>query len=507
MPEQENANRSPEQADDSAARVQALPPLESHRPSPWLWLGLALLLILALLVIFVLPVIVSDYELPLERRSELVERPVPAPAAQSPEELSPFEEAVLARERQRAQDVLAVILDTQSELEELQVEEWAGEAYDAALQAARTGDEFYRDREFEPANASYQEAAEILNGLLESVPARLEQFLATAEEALQQGDPSRAEENFSAALLLDSGNRSALSGLERSANFAEFTFLLDSAGELARQGNLEQALATFREAAALDSGNREVQARIASVSEQIRQANFSATMSAGFALLDGGDPESAIAEFERAASLGVNNEQVQAAIEQTRNQVASVEIERLRGGIDGAEQAEQWQQAVEVYDLVLAIDANVVFALNGRDYAVRRAILDNLLTEAIANPHRFNENEVYAEALDIYYTGRSIENPGPRLNAQLDELESLLTSSQIPVDVQFASDNLTSVTILRVADLGVFERTRFALKPGRYIALGRRIGYREVRQEFTVGFGQTPEQVIVQCVERLGGGR
>ena len=506
MPEQENAHRLPEHADDSATQAHALPPLETHRPSPWLWLGLALLLVVALLVIFVLPVVVSEYELPLERRAELVETPPPAPAAVTREELSPFEEAVLARERQRAQDVLAVILDSQAELEELEVRQWAAETYDIALEAARAGDGFYRSREFEQANASYQEAADSLNTLLESVPERLEQSLAAGEDALLQGNPALAEENFRVALVLDPDNRTAQSGLERAANYADFAVLLDHAEELARTGDLQQSLATYREAATLDPGSRQAQAGIAGVSEQIRQVEFSATMSEGFALLDTGDPEAAIAEFERAAGLGVNNEQAQSAIEQTRNQVASVEIERLRGRIEAAEQAEQWQDALDAYDEVLAIDANVVFAQDGREYAARRALLDKLLTDAIANPYRFNEDPVYQEALDVYYTGRAIENTGPRLTGQLDELEVFLANSQIPVEVRFTSDNLTDVAILRIADIGEFEQFTLTLKPGRYIALGRRIGYREVREEFTVGFGQTPDQVVVRCVERLGGG-
>ena len=504
MPEQQNAHRSPEQADDSVTPAHALPLAESRRPSPLLWTGLALLLLVALGVIFVLPVVVSEYELPLERRAELAPQPVAPAVSQAPEELSPFEEAVLARERQRAQDVLALILDTQAELEPLQVGEWAGEGYDAALEVARAGDEAYRNREFEQANASYQEAAGALNELLESVPERLEQALAAGEEALLDGEPDLAGENFSLALLLDPGNTMARSGLERTTNYEEFAAALQRAVELAQAGDLRESLAAYREAAGLDPASREARDGVADMTRRIRQAEFSAVMSAGFAMLDASDPEAAIAEFERAAGLNVNNEQAQAAIEQTRNQVASVEIERLRGRIGNAEQSEQWQQAVETYDEVLAIDANVVFALNGRDYAARRALLDSLLAEAIANPYRFNEDEVYREALDVYYTGRSIESPGPKLVGQLDQLEGLLASSQIPVEIRFASDNLTSVTILRVAELGFFEQASLSLKPGRYIALGRRIGYREVREEFTVGYGQTPAQVVVQCVDRLG---
>ena len=78
-----------------------------------------------------------------------------------------------------------------------------------------------------------------------------------------------------------------------------------------------------------------------------------------------------------------------------------------------------------------------------------------------------------------------------------------MEASQIPLDIKLVSDNLTDVTVMRIGDLGLFEQTTLSLKPGRYVALGKRIGYREVREEFVVGFGQTPETVLVQCTERI----
>jgi len=53
--------------DASAATVS------SNNPPTWVWFAVGGLLLLALLVIFVLPAIVSEYELPLERRPELRE--------------------------------------------------------------------------------------------------------------------------------------------------------------------------------------------------------------------------------------------------------------------------------------------------------------------------------------------------------------------------------------------------------------------------------------------------
>jgi tetratricopeptide (TPR) repeat protein len=226
-------------------------------------------------------------------------------------------------------------------------------------------------------------------------------------------------------------------------------------------------------------------------------------MSSGYTLLEQGDPEAAIAAFERAANLGVNEEQARAAIAQTETEVANARINAARERIAAAEADEQWQDAVAAYDDVLAIAPTLIFAIEGRDYARKRANLNQLLTYAINNPERFSDDDVFQETVDVYFTGRAIENPGPRLQGQLDELQVLLETSQVPLDVTLVSDNRTEVTVLRVADLGLFEQTTLTLKPGNYVAVGSRLGYREVRKEFTVGFGKTPEQVVVQCEERV----
>ena len=63
-----------DQNDNSVFLNQAAT-VAAEKPSPWVWIGLGGLLLLALLVIFVLPSVVSDYELPLERRADLVETP------------------------------------------------------------------------------------------------------------------------------------------------------------------------------------------------------------------------------------------------------------------------------------------------------------------------------------------------------------------------------------------------------------------------------------------------
>ena len=103
----------------------------------------------------------------------------------------------------------------------------------------------------------------------------------------------------------------------------------------------------------------------------------------------------------------------------------------------------------------------------------------------------------------MFYTGRSLENPGPRLQQQLTAVESLLEKAQVPAEVQLVSDNLTEVTLYQVGVLGRFESQVLMLKPGNYVAVGTRAGYRDVRAEFEVGFDGRSTPVTITCIEEV----
>jgi len=478
---------------------------------PWVWAGMGVLVLLALFVIFVLPGIVEDYELPLERRVEESLAVAPVPTAQRTEPgVSPFLEAQRARERKEAQDVLAELLSVQSELDELQVTRWAQTDYDAALALALQGDESYRVQEFGSARDAYQQALAQLTETKTSVPTVLEQMLISGEQALIAREADEAIAAFELAVVLEDSlvdladgesNKEAQIGLTRALALEELIALLDSAERAA--GNPTQQVSLLEQAVELDPYSVEAQQALAQARADQQQARFAAMMSEGYAQLQAGNPQEAIARFEAAATLGVNENEARAAIVQTETEIANAKIAELQQRAQTAEANEAWQEAVVDYQAIVAIDATLPAINRALDYAEKRARLDALLIAALDSPERFAEQAVFEETRDIYFTGRAIETPGPRLTSQLDELQVLLENSQVPVSIRFISDGLTEVTLLRVSDLGTFEQTRVDLKPGTYAAVGRRAGYREVREEFTVGFGLTPAVVIVRCSEAI----
>jgi len=488
---------------DNSVFLNQVAAVQVEKPAPWIWFGLGGLLLLALLVIFVLPSIVSEYELPLERRVNSIDIPAAETVASTTRAISPFEEAQRALQRKEAQDVLAELLTYQTELDALDVAVWGQQDYATSLEQASIGDEYYRTQDFVLARESYETGRVGLSSLIDSVSSVLEQALIEAEQALIELDSAEALTKYTLALLLDPENQLAQIGEQRALTLDDVSALLKEAGDLVEDGELQQALANYREVLDLDSYNEVAGQEIATVSLLITESEFAQIMSSGYVLLQAGEPEQAVAAFQRASRLGIRQDEAQAAISQTENEIANTEINRLSGLVTTAQQNEQWQEAVDQYDNVLAIDSNLLFAINGRDYADKRARLDRLLVEAVDNPERFSEDEVFEETRISYFIGRDIENPGHRLTEQLDELEAFLEYSLVPIDISFRSDNETEVTLLRIEDMGIFEQASLSLKPGRYVATGKRSGYREVREEFTVGFGLTPETVIVQCDEPI----
>ena len=92
---------------------------------------------------------------------------------------------------------------------------------------------------------------------------------------------------------------------------------------------------------------------------------------------------------------------------------------------------------------------------------------------------------------------------GPRLAEQRDELSRLLKRAATPVAVQLVSDNITSVSIYKVGALGAFTSRSLELRPGTYVAVGARPGYRDVRLEFRVAPEIDMQPVIVRCEEPI----
>ena len=69
--------------------------------------------------------------------------------------------------------------------------------------------------------------------------------------------------------------------------------------------------------------------------------------------------------------------------------------------------------------------------------------------------------------------------------------------------MELVSDNQTSVTIYKVGVLGNFANTAVELRPGTYVAVGSRPGFRDVRHEFRVAPEIDMQPVVIRCEEPI----
>lgn len=485
--------------------------------SVWVWISLSVLILLALAVIFVLPRVVQQYELPLVKRAEpaVVATPIATNTSPSSPAISPFEEAQRSRQRREAQDVLASLLRRQAELDAASVQLWAPQDYAIALDEARRGDEFYRAGEFGAAIVGYEESDMALANLLDEMSVIFAVALEQGELALTAGDSARALEQFTLAIAIDPPSADANEGLQRAQTLDQVEALLAEAVRAQTQGDLQRAQQLLRQAADLDPAHSRAAALVADNRQRIINADFTGVMSEGFVLLEQGRAQESIAAFERALRVRPGNAEADAAIGQAREMITLEAIAAHRVDAEAFEVSEQWQNAVDAYEKALALDPNVTFAVEGRNYSERRLQLDNLFELNINQPERLSDQAAYDEALEVLRIGRDLSRDldldlgldlggaGPRLTTQLESLESFLEDMQTPLEVRLISDNATHVTIYQVGQLGTFTETMMMLRPGRYVAVGTRPGYRDVREEFVVGFGRELNTLTIRCNEQI----
>ena len=476
-----------------------MPPTHAPRParhSGRQKLTLLILALLALVTVFVLPSLAPKVEIvddPAEAAS-----PPPGPAA-----VKPSTAAEQTRYRQDAQAVLAEIIAVRDRLTAQNVTAWGAAAFDQAVKQVEAGDEAYGYGGYEVALADYRTALELLATLETSGSERLAEALrdgAAAIEALNQPAAESASA-LASTIAADAAEVQALT--QRVSVLAAISEEVE-AGDAARaRGELETARDAYQKALSLDPGHQRAAAALAAVRGEITDAQFRRHISRGLAALEQREFEAARAAFREAGAVRPGDPAVQQALQQVESQASMATVSTRLAEAGERETREDWQGAVERYRAILAEDASIVDARVRLVTAEVRAELDRRLEATIGDPLGLSSAQEFEAAKALLADARGVAQPGERLRRQIDTLDQLLAAANSPVEVVLESDNLTHVTVFRVADLGRFERTAIRLRPGRYVAAGTRSGFRDVRVEFTVTGQALDAPIVVRCEEPI----
>ena len=487
---------------------------------PILWLGTGAALFIAVVVFFLLPrwvptPVIESGSAP-DRSEPGVKDTAPAPAAGSlPQSAggvaatadTPWKKAQKFSVRKDSQEILQQLLDAQKTLEERGVSVWGRKEYERAIEHARSGDAEYSRQNFSQAYQHYARALDIFTGLLQGVEELFSDTMAAGNAALAAGDAAAAREAFHVALAIDPIDRTALLGMERVETLDEVMDLVDRGDELLRDGSAEEAKALYQQALELDGHSERARQQLQAAENRISENAFNLAMSSGFRLLEQGSYAQAHEAFSGALKLKPRSRDARNGVEQAQHRITAEKINGLLKQAGTAEQDEDWQGAVSAYDAALKLDGNLGNAREGRRRAALRNEIHTKLEQAIAQPQRLFDRSVFNETAVFRDRIRALSEPGPVLSGQLAELNRLLVLADTPVAVRFNSDNLTLVTLYKVGELGYFTSKSLSLRPGQYVAVGRRDGYRDVRVEFFVDPDKAMEPVVVSSNEKIALGR
>ena len=461
----------------------------------------AILLCSAVGVLFFLPADktqVAVPPVPIEKQAAQVQQRTVIETEQSQQAETTLEVESAAADQAREQ-VWALKIEAEAE----HITRWGGQEYQKITERLEQADRLLNDRAFQAAAESYRSISPDLQALLDSKEQRYQQALAAGQGALAEELPDAAKDHFNNALAVEPSSRQAKSGLEQAEILAATRATYHNALSLENQGRFEEALDQLNTIIGPGSSYEPALEAQKRIQAQLNEFVFEQEMDNLYLALKVEDFASAQSSLQTLKKLGSHRQEVEQAAALLAQKQTRAAIDQLKEKAERLRAQEQWQQAHEAYGAILGLDPNLLFATAGQEEAGKRAELDRSMRDAIDRPHRLQDTEQQSAAASLVTYARQIEPQGPKLESQIEALESLLRAVQTPVAVILESDNQTDITIYHVGRIGLFLSKEIALKPGTYTVVGSRDGYRDVRKEITVGADGSSYRYDIRCEEAI----
>ncbi len=396
--------------------------------------------------------------------------------------------------------------DLLSQLERLRfraIDRWGGQEYLDALDVYAEGDQAYVDRNYRLAGDKYRQASRQLEPFFARIEKVFEETLAAAQAAFDNSDVSEAIRLYDLATSITPGHREAEAGFARARNLQAVLTLMSQGREFEVDLELAAAKLAFEKALELDPLWEPATVALERVRSTITRLSFEQRMTEGFDALLAADFDSARAAFNAAKALDPNSRQPADGLLQVDQEIRLADIRRLEQEAIALDDAEQWEASLVVYEDILKIDPDLQFAHAGLSAARSRSALHARLAALIAEPDSLSDQVTMQNATNLLLDVTRLQPVGPRLEDQKNELSRLLKRAATPVPVTLISDEQTNVAIFKIGKLGTFARQDLSLRPGVYVAVGNRAGYRDVRIEFRVAPEVEMQPIVILCEESI----
>lgn len=407
------------------------------------------------------------------------------------------------RARFNAESTLGELLSALEVLEGRGIERWAVQEHRAAHELYATGDRAYLEKDFEYSEECYLAALTVLEPLYVRIGPTFKKAYEGAVAAFDAGERLEALQLFELAVAITPSHPGALAGYERAKNQEAVLRLVDQGLEYEEDLDLDAAQSSFEQAVSLDDLWQPAHEGIQRVAITRTEMEFDARMTEGFDAIAAGDFLGARAAFRVAKQLIPGSTEPTDGLLQVDQGLRLQDISTLEREAKSLEQDEHWDAVVRTYEEILKVDSTLSFASDGLLKAQQMSALHTRLEKLIAEPDQLSVPSVMQSATKLVVDITIRPNIGSRLAGQRDELSRLLKRAATPLSVALVSDNVTEVSVFKVGRLGNFMRKEIDLRPGTYVVVGSRPGFRDVRLEFRVAPEIDMEPVIIQCEEPI----
>jgi serine/threonine protein kinase len=466
-----------------------------------LGISLAVLMLILLSVIFLLPKTVTNNNQPTtaDRTTQDTSQ---ATTDEDQDQALPDRD-VRVQEREATDASLGRLLSRMRTLEGRAVQRWGGLPFRRAEDAYKAGDAAYLEKDFARAGDHYREALDVLEPLLDQVDVVFNTTLNDAEQALGNGDTAEALRLYELAVAISPSHGPARRGLFRAKNLDEVLSLTEQGLILERDLELDAALQNFEMAIELDPEWEVAKTGRSRVLQTVNELEFQQRMTEGLTSLYESDYLGARAAFRMAQELQPGSPEPADGLQQVDQGIRLGNISALEQEAAAREDSEKWQESADAYSRILELDSDLSFAQDGLTRSREMIALHEQLDKYIESPDSLSSPRTMQSATNMVVNITRMPEIGSQLAKQRDELSRLLKRAATPLTVQIVSDNLTDVSIYKVGKLGSFSATELTLRPGTYVAVGSRPGYRDVRVEFHVSPEEDMQPVVVRCEERI----
>lgn len=437
--------------------------------------------------------------------------PAPEAAGAGTEALAPspapFADAATQAARETAQGTLRRFLARRTELEDHGAALWGKDELAAMTAQAEAGDAAFLAGQLDAALSAYEAALQGAEALWATLPARQAAQATEAAARLEANEVAEAEAAY-ALLRAMAGDNTALrddaeQGLRRAERRPAVLAALARAEMALTNEDWSAADTYLKEARDLDGDAPGVAAVSETLNRERKRQALEVALKDGYDALTRQDYAGAESAFKKALTLDGGAAAAEEGLALVATQRLEARLATLRDQAEAARKAGAFSDALAHYEAALALDGTLAFAQAGRQAMTNRLALAGALTEAERTLGKDPSDAVLRHARETLALAGPFLNAEPRLAQQVEALRTRLIAAETPRTVRLESDGKTTVQVLKVRHLGTLMEQALPLRPGDYVALGSRDGYRDVRVPFTVPLEATPPAIAVVCRDRI----